>query len=278
MSLPPALLARLQKRGIVKQEDEVFAESYDADGGSKQFEENPAGAPGCPNKSNPFHVCVQYCYDHWDEGTPEYRLPERYLKQKARMLAKFPLPESWVEVYDAGHARYYYWNQDTDEVCWLSPKHPRALIGEAAPKICKKMFESICTFGPRSEYSSNREDSRDNGNRQRSRDDDRDKDRESRRPDKNRRRKRRDSDNEGENSEGGEDEEMNDRDRLKRARRKGIDPMDPAAYGDAPVGKWSAGLYADKNTGVDTTASGPLFQQRPYPAPGAILRKQRPPE
>lgn len=29
--------------------------------------------------------------------------------------------------------------------------------------------------------------------------------------------------------------EMKDRDRLKRAKRKGIDPMDPAAYGDAPV-------------------------------------------
>jgi len=25
-------------------------------------------------------------------------------------------------------------------------------------------------------------------------------------------------------------------------------------------------------SGVDTTASGPLFQMRPYPSPGAILR------
>ena len=28
-------------------------------------------------------------------------------------------------------------------------------------------------------------------------------------------------------------------------------------------------------TGVDVTASGPLFQQRPYPSPGAILRMNK---
>lgn len=32
------------------------------------------------------------------------------------MLAKYPLPEPWIEVYDAGLARHYYWNQDTDDV------------------------------------------------------------------------------------------------------------------------------------------------------------------
>ena len=28
----------------------------------------------------------------------------------------------------------------------------------------------------------------------------------------------------------------------------------------------------EAKTGVDTTANGPLFQMRPYPSPGAILR------
>ena len=28
-------------------------------------------------------------------------------------------------------------------------------------------------------------------------------------------------------------------------------------------------------TGVDVTASGPLFQQHPYPSPGAILRMNK---
>ena len=39
-------------------------------------------------------------------------------------------------------------------------------------------------------------------------------------------------------------------------------------------GTWSTGLeqHGDAKTGVDTTASGPLYQQRPYPSPGDILR------
>jgi len=51
--------------------------------------------------------------------------------------------------------------------------------------------------------------------------------------------------------------------------------MDPAAYGDCTSGKWSSGLdqRGEAKTGVDATASGPLFQSRPYPAPGAILRR-----
>ena len=42
-------------------------------------------------------------------------------------------------------------------------------------------------------------------------------------------------------------------------------------------GDWRVGLpkTGDAKTGVDVTANGPLFQQRPYPAPGAILRMQQ---
>lgn len=61
--------------------------------------------------------------------------------------------------------------------------------------------------------------------------------------------------------------------RRQRAETAGaLDPMDPAAYSNVPRGKWSAGLEADgEKTGVDSTASGSLFQMRPYPSPGAIL-------
>ena len=40
-------------------------------------------------------------------------------------------------------------------------------------------------------------------------------------------------------------------------------------------GTWSTGLVdkSDAKTGVDTTANGPLFQQRPYPSPGEVLRR-----
>nr|KAF6436228.1 polyglutamine binding protein 1 [Rousettus aegyptiacus] len=53
-----------------------------------------------------------------------------------------------------------------------------------------------------------------------------------------------------------------------------LDPMDPSSYSDAPRGTWSTGLPKrnEAKTGADTTAAGPLFQQRPYPSPGAVLR------
>jgi polyglutamine-binding protein 1 len=53
-----------------------------------------------------------------------------------------------------------------------------------------------------------------------------------------------------------------------------LDPMDPAAYSDVARGTWSSGLErgVEAKTGVDSTVSGPLFQMRPYPSPGAILK------
>ncbi|XP_071981169.1 polyglutamine-binding protein 1 [Engystomops pustulosus] len=63
--------------------------------------------------------------------------------------------------------------------------------------------------------------------------------------------------------------------KTKKGRKEEeIDPMDPSAYSDAPRGTWSTGLPKrnEAKTGADTTAAGPLFQQRPYPSPGAVLR------
>ena len=42
-------------------------------------------------------------------------------------------------------------------------------------------------------------------------------------------------------------------------------------------GGWTSGLEirGAAKTGVDSTASGPLFQQRPYPSPGAVLKMNR---
>ncbi|CAJ0922581.1 unnamed protein product, partial [Ranitomeya imitator] len=60
----------------------------------------------------------------------------------------------------------------------------------------------------------------------------------------------------------------------KGRKEEEIDPMDPSSYSDAPRGTWSTGLPKrnEAKTGADTTAAGPLFQQRPYPSPGAVLR------
>lgn len=70
--------------------------------------------------------------------------------------------------------------------------------------------------------------------------------------------------------------ELSDRDRLRKAKKRGIDPMDPAAYSDIPEGNWGAGITSDVKTGVDSSASGPLFQSRPYKSPGDILRGKKP--
>ncbi|GMS95675.1 hypothetical protein PENTCL1PPCAC_17850 [Pristionchus entomophagus] len=81
----------------------------------------------------------EYCFDHWQEGMPESRLTPLYLKRRKRMLNKYPLPEGWTEVYEAGMGRHYYWCPETDEVSWLSPRHPHAVIGESAPKMAKEL-------------------------------------------------------------------------------------------------------------------------------------------
>uniref|UniRef100_A0A2P2KD33 Polyglutamine-binding protein 1 n=3 Tax=Rhizophora mucronata TaxID=61149 RepID=A0A2P2KD33_RHIMU len=67
----------------------------------------------------------------------------------------------------------------------------------------------------------------------------------------------------------------NRRDSRKRAYTEDdeLDPMDPSSYSDAPRGGWVVGLKGVQPRAADTTATGPLFQQRPYPSPGAVLRK-----
>jgi len=324
--LAPALLERLKRRGIVvpdqkngsagspdSDEEEVFAESYDPEDpvqhkegtriGQPREDENDedrfrGGAPGCPNKNNQFHLCTDYCFDHWGDGYPETRLSKTYLEERKNMLNDYPLPEGWKEVYDAGIRRHYYWNTKTDDVCWFSPKHPNAVIGEAAPQIAKQMFDdggalkiSSANGGADDELPSSRKRGADDSARGGA--GGRDRDRGDRERGGDRRERRRDRRRPVEDEElgldifagggGSSDEEstrrrrseleLTDRDRLKQARRRGLDPMDPAAYSDVSAGSWSAGLVEETKTGVDVTASGPLFQQRPYPAPGAVMRK-----
>ncbi|RLN55522.1 hypothetical protein BBJ28_00002765 [Nothophytophthora sp. Chile5] len=58
--------------------------------------------------------------------------------------------------------------------------------------------------------------------------------------------------------------------RSKRSDGGTIDPMDPTGRG----GKWSDGLVDPSERAADSTVTGPLYQQRPYPAPGQVLRKE----
>ena len=318
MPLPPALAAKLAKRGLLKdasvqgydpgtgkvldqertksgklvprsgggssygyegrnlgQEEEVFAESYDAEGGGNQgtighifarpAEVDPTkylGHSGCPNKWNAHHECVLFCRQFWGAGIREPVNPE-YVAAHAKMIERFyPLPDGWREMYDSGMGRHYYWDTRTDNVSWLPPGHPKGQVVEAASKIREQI--ALRPKRRASDDADNMDLDSDNGS-------DEEEDRrieEQRRRDKERRR----------------EETRAVSAKLEKAgkhKRKGrfnddetLDPMDPASYSDVPRGGWAEGLpnQGDAKSGVDSTASGPLFQQRPYPSPGAILR------
>jgi len=286
MPLPPALLARLKQRGIVSkirndrsevpsekksgvEHEEVFAENYDThphqkdspvigpqqpltdNNSSNDQIENTGSAPGCPNKWNVHHKCVPFCFKRWGAGITKER--KNITQRRLRMLRKFPLPADWSEEFDAGAGRHYYWHRDGKQVSWLSPSHPRSQITLPVPK-----FQEIMAI----------EEDHDE-----------------------------DSDDEDDDSENSDEEEQGEErppplkkpfrygsqagnkpsDRRKRRKDDGaLDPMDPASYSDTcPRGGWSDGLDREGGKAADSTASGPLFQQRPYPSPGDVLRMKK---
>ncbi|CAL8102898.1 unnamed protein product [Calicophoron daubneyi] len=163
MPLPPALLSRLKKRGIVAvekaEEEEVFAENYDGetDFVPSALPEKPAvldkthmispipviehgilihECAECPNQENPYHQCSAYCFERY--GRRKFVGDLKNMRLKNRMLRRYPLPSHWIEVGDPVTGRFYYWNTKTDDVCWLSPLHPRAKISPPADVVLAK--------------------------------------------------------------------------------------------------------------------------------------------
>lgn len=290
MPLPAALAARLQKRGLLKEQEtkppqssvlnssgteeveEVFAEDYDdlekpepephfpkvesrIEPPVQEEDSTVHEVPACPNRSNPYHECSDYCKERW--GVKKWNPSEDMIRKRDRMLRKYPLPPEWQEIADPETDRFYYWNTLTDQVSWLSPIHPKAVITLSAEKL-KAVLRNDAYDKGESESEESEEEEMDV------------------------------SDSESSSSSSEEEEEYDrrhEKGRLARDRGRGrgryqkddIDPMDPASYSDIPRGGWSAGLErpGDAVTGVDSTASGPLFQQRPYPSPGAVLRANR---
>ncbi|XP_064606488.1 polyglutamine-binding protein 1-like [Liolophura sinensis] len=291
MPLPAALQARLEKRGIVKRQEskrpgigygnfqsnpieeveEVFAEDYDdLSHPNHQEAEVPqivASVPtttepegeepeeeevlACPNKWNPHHQCVDYCRQRW--GVRTFQPDSNMLRRRDRMLRKYPLPDNWQEVADPETNRYYYWNRITDEVSWLSPIHPKAQITVAAKALQDLLRAKVSIKMPEVEKMDMQEKE---ANKDTDEEMDFERMEEDLREEKDRRKKDR---------------------RGRRRKEEELDPMDPAAYSDVPRGNWSTGLErrGEAKTGADVTASGPLFQQRPYPSPGDILRANR---
>lgn len=270
--MPTALAARLARRGLLKpsaepeEVEEVIAEDYDdvqparpyasmeseADQGftdETEPEELFHECLACPNRVNPYHVCVDYCKKRW--GFKRFKPDPEMAKRHRRLLTKYPPPSGWAEVGDPETGRYYYWNLETDEVSWLPPQHPRASVSLSAERIkelklmaAENQVHSRDSQGESSDESTDLDDEEDL-------DDDKEFEVQAR--------------SKGKQNFG------------RKRQREALDPMDPAAYSDVPRGTWSTGLdqRGSAKTGVDVTVSGPLFQQRPYPSPGAVLRMNK---
>lgn len=262
MPLPPALAARLAKRGLLKPpsdttnqvpsvqtNEEIIAEDYDKPNEhSEQFWEGIEGVnvdpikghKGCPNKSNIYHECSQYCVKRWKQGIV---VPtENCVELKNKVLEHWPLPTGWEAVYDEGTGHYYFWNMHNNLVSWIPPTHPRAAPTESAAHFRE---ERLLKEGDESDDSSDISDQEV--------------------PQQITKEKRKDRTDKVK-------ELVHHRDKRRhRLKDNDLDPMDPASYSDIPRGNWTAGLETHARTGVDTTASGSLYQMRPYPAPGAIL-------
>lgn len=274
MPLPAALAARLAKRGLIsgsekhdsvkkeskkKIHEEVIAEDYDntkEEINQIDLSQKFMGHPGCPNKYNIYHECTKKCKEIWGMG--RVQPSDKYLKRQMRLIQKYPLPETWKAVYDPGSGQHYYWDWASDLVSWLPPGHPKCQISQPASQLREDLHLKAA-------------DQDDNMS----------------------------SDESGSDQEPMEVDEIeikkdrkvesrtrykpSDNKRIMRSENKDnkkdrtLDPMDPASYSDIPRGKWSDGLarHNEAKTGADTTASGPLYQMRPYPSPGAVLRSNR---
>lgn len=75
---------------------------------------------GCPNKSNIYHDCSQYCKNTYSNiEQPEPTLLQR--KHLALILRTLPIMEDWSIVYDPGVRAFYFWHINTNQVSWFPP-------------------------------------------------------------------------------------------------------------------------------------------------------------
>ncbi|KAK4302087.1 hypothetical protein Pmani_025803 [Petrolisthes manimaculis] len=271
MPLPPALAARLAKRGILSSpkdndsepaastEEEIIAEDYDdTPQQQSQLPLHPhlippvpftntesqtidpiQGWPGCPNKWNVYHECSKTCKEQWGEGG---QLDPEYIRRKLKMLVKYPLPNHWQEILDPGIRRCYYWNTETDLVSWLPPGHTRCQVSRPAATLRREMATELAARKEKEEEKDGDEEMIDG------------------------------DDHLTDNSEGSDDEggprevvrgsgrRRDPKDRRKDRKSRAdpdLDPMDPASYGECGRGTWSSGLPQrnEARTGADGQCS-----------------------
>ncbi|XP_017892654.1 polyglutamine-binding protein 1 [Ceratina calcarata] len=276
MPLPAALAARLAKRGLIsgsdkhesskkesrkKVHEEVIAEDYDSakdDINQIDISQKFMGYSGCPNKYNIYHECTKKCKELW--GLGHVQPSDKYLKKQMRLIQRYPLPETWKAIYDPGSGQHYYWDWSSDLVAWLPPGHPKCQISQPAPQLREELHLKAAD-------QDDNLSSDDSGSEQEPMEVDEPEAKKDRKSESRLRHK----------SGDGKRSQRMERSEAKEKKDRTLDPMDPASYSDIPRGKWSDGLarHNEAKTGADTTASGPLYQMRPYPSPGAVLRSNR---
>jgi len=180
------------------------------------------------------------------EQKPEEDQQNAEQGNKKKSYRQQPLPPGWFKVPDAETSRDYFWNVHTNQVSWRHPNDPRADI--TYPACWQNTDENEKTDEGRLQGETRTLKSKVKVGKH---------------PSLVKAQKHR---------EKGAP--------YRKGKKDEIDPMDPASYSDIGRGTWSSGLREDTDvkTGVDTTANGPLFQQRPYPSPGDILRRNRKPK
>lgn len=147
-----------------------------------------------------------------------------------------------------GYGRHYYWDTESDSVSWLPPNHPKAIITECAAVLKE---ESHLAEGDKDTSSDESEDEEEPVKEKEESSKTKPVEKEKEKPHQKRNQ------------------------RSNKRQQNDLDPMDPAAYSDIPRGGWSDGLQTEAKSGVDTTVTGSLFQMRPYPSPGDILRANK---
>ena len=56
-------------------------------------------SPLCPNCSNPYHSCTDYCHKRW--GYKQFKADPSSTHGRDRLLKHYPLPPGWLEVGDS---------------------------------------------------------------------------------------------------------------------------------------------------------------------------------
>jgi len=109
--------AKLQIYCLPEEVEEVFAEDYDVSRRShppfaslesepeepleeeiESSEEMVHECLACPNRSNTYHACVDYCKKRW--GFKKFKPDPELAKKHERLLSRYPPPSGWVEVGD----------------------------------------------------------------------------------------------------------------------------------------------------------------------------------